>query len=376
MNFAFDEEQKSLADTVARLLADHPALLTPDLTPDAAGPAWNALAELGLLAMMVPEEQGGAGLRAVDLALSVEAMGGALAPLSATQALIFTDLLARHGTPSQQQSYLPRMAEGTLRVAIALAEQGGDDAPESVRATVAGGRLSGTKILVAEATRANLFAVVAQTGSGPGVYLVPADAAGISIRAHDDIDPTSALAEVSFDGVMLNEDALVGPASPGWAVDRLFDGGTILSACLQIGIAAKMLGTAVDYARTRQQFGQAIGSFQTIKHRCADMAVALESARSAAYYGVWAFSENAPDCQRAVSMAKAYAGDVAREICNEAIQIHGGMGFTWELGLHRFLRRSKVIEHAFGSSIWHNERILVTTLLAENFGVADRLAAE
>lgn len=375
MNFAFDEEQKSLADTVARLLADHEALRAPDLSADAAGPAWDALAELGLFAMMVPEDQGGAGLNAVDLALSIEAIGGALGPLAALDALLVTDLLVRQGTPAQQAEYLPRIATGELRVAVALAEQGCDDAPEAVGAAVSANRLQGTKALVREAARAQLFAVVAQSGSGPAVYLVPADAAGVSVRLHEDIDPTCAHSEVRFDGVDLSGDALIGPANPARAAARLFDGGAALSSCLLLGIAARMLATAVDYARTRVQFGQAIGSFQAIKHRCADMAVAVESARSATYYGVWAFAEDAADRARAVSMAKAYAGDVARHVCNETIQVHGGMGFTWELGLHRYLRRAKVLEHAFGGAIWHNERILAETLRADDAAASDNLAA-
>lgn len=375
MNFAFDEEQKSLGDTVARLLEDHEALRAPDLSAEAAGPAWDALAELGLFAMMVPEDHGGAGLTAVDLALSVEAIGSALGPLAAVDALVVTDLLAHHGSPAQKDECLPRLAAGELRVAIALAEDGCDDSPESVKAKVSGNRLSGTKVLVREAAAAELFAVVAQSGNGPAVYLVPASASGVSVRAHEDIDPTSALAAVSFDGVELDDSALVGAANPARAVARLFDGGAALSACLQVGIATRMLATAVEYARTRVQFGQAIGSFQSIKHRCADMAVALEGARSATYYGVWAFAEDAPDRARAVSMAKSYAGDVARQVCNESIQIHGGMGFTWELGLHRYLRRAKVIEHGFGGAAWHNERILVETLALADAAGGDKRAA-
>lgn len=375
MNFAFDEEQTSLGDTVARLLADQPALLAPDLSPDSAGPAWQALAELGLFAMIVPEDQGGAGLKPVDLALSVEAMGAHLAPLAAVEALLVTDLLVHHGSAQQQQSLLARIAAGNVRIAVALAEQGCDDAVDGVRAAVSGGRLNGSKVLVPEGGQADLFAVVAQSGSGPAVYLVPADASGVSIRRHDDIDPTCALCEVTFTDVALDADALVGPASPARAAARLFDGGAAVLACLLTGIAGRMVATAVEYARTREQFGQAIGSFQAIKHRCADMAVALEAARSAAYYGIWALSEDAPDRTRAVSMAKAYAGEVARHVCNETIQVHGGMGFTWELGLHRFLRRAKVIEHAFGASTWHNERVLTETLRALEKGEAAQQAA-
>ncbi|MBC2670587.1 acyl-CoA dehydrogenase family protein [Novosphingobium piscinae] len=375
MNFAFNEEQKSLGETVDRLLEDHAALRAPDLSAEANGPAWDALAELGLFAMMVPEDQGGAGLTAVDLALSVEAMGSALGPIAALDALAVTDLLVRHGTPAQQADLLPRIATGELRVAVAVTEQGCDEAPEGVGTTVTGNRLSGTKVLVREAAAAHLFAVVAQSGTGAAIYLVPADAAGVTVRAHEDIDPTCALGEVTFDNVELGAEALVGAANPARAVTRLFDGGAALSACLQVGIAARMLATAVEYARTRVQFGQAIGAFQAIKHRCADMAVAVEAARSATYYGVWAFAEDAPDRARAVSMAKAYAGEVAKHVCNETIQVHGGMGFTWELGLHRYLRRAKVIEHAFGSTLWHNERIVVETLRMDEACSGDKLAA-
>jgi alkylation response protein AidB-like acyl-CoA dehydrogenase len=129
-----------------------------------------------------------------------------------------------------------------------------------------------------------------------------------------------------------------------------------------MGIAARMLDASVDYAKTRVQFGQPIGAFQAIKHCCADMAVAVEAGRSAAYYSFWTAAEDAVDRARAASMAKSYCGGVARQVCNDAIQVHGGMGFTWELGLHRFLRRAKVLEHAFGDIAYHNERLLAETL--------------
>ncbi|NKJ40629.1 acyl-CoA dehydrogenase family protein [Novosphingobium sp. SG720] len=369
MNFAFDEDQKSLGDTVARLLADHEGLRAPDLGRAAAAPARAALVELGLFAMMVPEEQGGAGLKAVDLALSLEALGGALAPAAVLDTLLVSEVLAAHGTAAQRDALLPLLAAGELRVAIAVTEEGGDDAPATVRTRVAAERLTGSKLLVREAADVTHFAVIAQGAGGPGVYLVAAETAGVAIRDHEDIDPSAGMGAVSFDDVALDADALVGPGDPLAVVERLFDGGAAMSACLQLGIAARMLDTAVEYARTRVQFGKPIGSFQALKHRCADLAVAVEAARSATYHGIWAYSEDAPDRARAVSMAKAYAGEVVREVCNEAIQIHGGMGFTWELGLHRYLRRAKVIEHAFGAAIWHNERILVETLRDELPGV-------
>jgi len=359
LNFSFDADQKSLGESVARLLADHGALRSPDLSPDAAGPAWSALAELGLFAMMVPEEFGGAGLNAIDLTLAIETMGANLAPLSAIEALLVTDLLVTSGTPAQKQAYLPRLALGELKVAVALVESESGEGIDNLRATVTDGILTGSKILVSEGANADLFVVFAQGGS---IYLVPADAKGVEARPHVDIDPTCAFCEVHFDKVALGADALVGTASSRIAADRLLDAGAALLASYLTGIASRMLDNAVEYARTREQFGQPIGAFQAIKHRCADMAVALEGARSVTYYGVWAFSEIAPDRARAISMAKAYAGEVSRHICNETIQVHGGMGFTWELGLHRYLRRAKIVQHAFGSSEYHNERVLVETL--------------
>jgi len=357
MNFSFDEEQTSLGDTIARLLADHPSLVSPDLAP--ADPAvWQALSELGLFMLLVPEEHGGAGLGPVDLALAVEAMGSALAPTEVLSTLVATDLIVRHGSAQQQADLLPRVAAGELRFAVAMleADQGFD--PEEVSTAVNGGTLDGAKVAVAGAASADMLIVLAKGG----LYLVPRDAAGVNVTPHEDIDPTAGLCAVTFTNVAVGNDALVGADAPQRAVARLIDCGAAFSAALFTGIAGRMLDTTVEYAKTRMQFGQAIGAFQALKHRCADMAVAVDSAQSATYYGIWALSEDTPDRARATSMAKAYAGDVARKTCNESIQMHGGMGFTWELGLHRFLRRAKVIEHSFGSTAWHNERLLQESL--------------
>ena len=224
------------------------------------------------------------------------------------------------------------------------------------------GVVSGKKILVADAADAAVFLVLARQPTGMAIVAVDRDTPGVLVRPHEDIDPTSGLCAIDLDRVALRDDAVIGAAAPDRAVKRLLDVAVTIDAGQLMGIAAKMLDTSVEYARTRVQFGQLIGAFQAIKHRCADMAVAVEAGRSAAYYAFWAVAENAPDRARATSMAKAYCGDVARQVCNDAIQIHGGMGFTWELGLHRFLRRSKVLEHANGDIAYHNERVLSETL--------------
>lgn len=363
MNFGFDEDQKSLGDTVAKLLVDYPALTAPDLVRPHSDDVWRGLAELGLFALMVPERFDGVGLSAVDVALAVEALGAGLAPPSVLSTLAVTDLLVRHGSEAQQRAYLPEIASGSCKIAIATleADQGYD--PIAVTTTIgADGFLSGAKILVADAADAQAILVSARHDGKTVLVLVDRTAAGVTVRAHDDIDPTAGSCAISFERVTVDKDAIIGTASPERAIARLLDTCATFTAGALIGISHRMLDAAVAYARTRVQFGQAIGAFQAIKHRCADMAVAVEAGRSVAYYAFWAVAEDAPDRARAASMAKAYCGEVSRHVCGETIQVHGGMGFTWELGLHRFLRRAKLLEHSFGDAAFHNERVLAETL--------------
>lgn len=370
MNFGFDEQQKRFGETISRLLADFPALTAPDLAPPPHDAVWRALTDLGLFALLVPERFGGVEMSLVDLALAVEALGAGLAPPAIVSTLAATDAIVRHGSKAQQRDLLPLIAAGKLKIAVALleADQGYD--PRDVQTGLVGGRLNGGKILVDDAAAANLIFVIARARDKIALVMVKPDAPGVTIRPHQALDPTSGFCAVTFDHVAVGENAVVGEAGSERAMDRLFDVSATLHAGLLTGIAARMLDTAVDYARTRFQFDQAIGAFQAIKHRCADMAVAVEAGRSAAYYAFWAVAVDAPDRARAASMAKAYCGDVGRQVCNETIQVHGGMGFTWELGLHRFLRRAKVIEHGWGDSAWHGERILTTTL-AELSAIGD-----
>lgn len=365
MNFGFDADQKSLGETVARVLSGLPALSAPDLAPPPHAQVWDALAALGLFSLLVPERFDGVGMSLVDLALGVEALGAGLAPPVIVSTLVATDVIVRHGSEAQQRELLPAIAAGTLKIAIAVleAEQGYD--PLDVRTTFAGAWLDGEKILVGDAHAADLFIVVVRRDDGtPALVMVRKYTHGVVVRPHNDLDPTSGNCAVTFHRVAIDKGAVLGEAAPSRAVERLFDAAATVHAGLLIGIAAKMLAASVEYAQARVQFDQPIGAFQAIKHRCADMAVAVEAGRSVAYYAFWAVAEDAPDRARAASMAKAYCGDVARQVGNETIQVHGGMGFTWELGLHRYLRRAKLIEHSYGDAAWHNERILATTLTA------------
>lgn len=362
MDFAFNEEQKSLGEVVAQVLADFPGLTSPEPVEGEDEAVWNALAELGLFSLLVPEAQGGMGLTPVDVALAIEALGAGLAPPIVASTLIATDLIVNYGTEQQKADLLPRIAAGELRVALATQEVGLSCGYEGLATTAGGNRVAGTKILVAGAEQANAYLVLAAVDGRPGLALVSRTARGVTLRPHDTIDPASAFGELVLEDASLDENSLIGHKAADKAVARLTNVGATVYAGMEVGIAARMLDTSVEYAKTRVQFGQPIGAFQAIKHRCADMAVAVDGARSAAYYAYWAVSEQSPDVTRASSMAKAYCGEVTQKACNEAIQIHGGMGFTWELPLHRFLRRAKVLDHGFGTKTWHYERVMRATL--------------
>lgn len=365
MNFAFNEEQKSLGETLGQLLRDFPALIAPDPVEGRNTDVWDALNELGLFSLLVPEEHGGVGLGLVDVALAVEALGTGLAPPIVTSTLIATDLIARHGDEGQKASWLPQIAEGKLKIAIATleADQGYD--PDDVQTIIAGPRITGTKILVPDAEQADAYLVLARAGERPCLALIRWAGQGVTLRPHHDLDPSSGFCELVLDAAPVSDDALISRTESDLAIERLVDVAAATYAVMQMGIAAHMLDATVEYVKTRVQFAQPIGAFQAIKHRCADMAVAVEAGRSAAYYAFWAVSEDAPDRARACSMAKAYCGESARDVCNQAIQLHGGMGFTWELGLHRFLRRAKVLEHGFGNHVWHYERVMAAALAEE-----------
>ena len=362
MNFDFDDEQYSFQESLARFLGEtfpldkHEKLVGAGR--DHAG-YWAGLAELGLFCLLVPEAQDGIGLSAIDLALPAEELGKAIAPLSIVDTLAATDLIARYGTEAQKAKYLPAIATGELRAATAMleAETGYDPATlNAVRA--ADGTLSGTKILVAHAADADLIVTVVKGA----ILLLDRDTPGLAIAPHSDIDPTSDFCSVTLDGVVAGADAVLGGAGSDEAVARLFDVGATLASGLLIGLAEWVFGVALDYMKTRVQFDRPIGSFQALKHRSADIKVNLEGARAGVYYAFWAIAGDAPDRARAVSIAKAYAGDIARLAANEGIQFHGGMGFTWELGIHHYLRRVKVLEALYGDATFHRERVFAHTL--------------
>lgn len=365
MNFDFSEEQYSFRDSIRGFLEKHENVRAPDtgrVSSDDVDLLWSKLADLGTFSLLVPEEYGGLGLNFVDLALVLEEFGRELVPSAVIETLVATELLARYGSAEQKASILPRIAEGRLKLSSAVAEStaGYDpaDISAAVRPTASGRLLSGTKILVPAAGTADFLLVAALCGDrGPGVILLERGRSGIELREHQTFDLMSAYHEVTFGNVAIADRDFLGGAPSRDAVLRLMDASAASAAVLMTGIAGKVMDTTVEYVKQRQQFGKAIGSFQAIKHKCADMAVAVDSCRSASYYAAWAFAGNTSDQAKAVSIAKSFCGHMSRMVCNEGIQLHGGMGFTWDLALHHYLRRAKLLEYSFGDAPYHRRRV-------------------
>jgi alkylation response protein AidB-like acyl-CoA dehydrogenase len=377
MNFDFNEEQYAFRDSVRGFLGDRPAGVGGALpwAGESARQLWSGIAELGVFSALVPEEFGGLGLTFVDLALVLEEFGRALVPPSVVETLVATDAIVRHGSADQKQSMLPRIATGQLRLACAIIEQvAGYDMAEMGTAVVSDGRdyrLDGSKILVPEAANADFLLVAAGFGGGRGNGLVFVERthSGVELREQRTLDPASAYHEAVFRHVAIPRENILSGEPSSDALQRLFNASATAAGALMTGVAGKVLETSVEYVKQRSQFGKLVGSFQAIKHRCADMAVAVDSSRSAAYYAAWSLASGAADLTKAVSIAKSFCGDTARFVCNEGIQVHGGIGFTWDLGLHFYLRRAKLLEYSYGDSTYHRERVIREAL--RELGTAD-----
>lgn len=370
MNFDFSEEQYSFRDSLRGFLADHLDSPTRASEPiDDSRRLWAGLAELGIFSILVPERYDGLGLTFVDASLVLEELGRHLASPAIVDTMVATDAIVRHGSAELKAELLPRIARGEARIAIAQQEAaGGYDLRDSSTTCARMGdrlRLHGDKILVSDAASADFLLIVgALTEGGESqLILVDRERAGVELRRQTTVDLTAAYYHIVLRDVPLEEENIIRAGSTGAsAANRLLDASALAAATAMTGIAGSVLEKSVEYVKQRVQFGRPVGSFQAIKHRCADMAVAVDSSRSAVYFAAWALANEAPGCVRAVSIAKSYSGDMSRFVCNEGIQLHGGMGFTWALGLHLYLRRAKLLEYAYGDSTFHRERVIAETL--------------
>ena len=372
MNFGFNEEQELLrntarkffenecgSDTVRRLM-ETPEGISAEL--------WKKLAEQGWLGLIYPEQYDGTGLGLVDLVVLMEEMGRAVAPGPYFSTVLLGGLaILEAGSDAQKKEWLPRIAAGDKRVTLAWMEPSAQLGPAGVTLTaVKRGEtftLSGTKLFVHDAHTADALVVAARTRPGAGadgvsLFLLPKGASGLEVTLLPTMDQTRKLCEVACSDVTVGADALLGAAGAGWApLSRVLDRATVALCAEMCGGAQKVLDMTVEYAKIRQAFGRPIGSYQGVKHRAADMLVDVENSKSITYYAAWALDEGSPEAPLAVSMAKAYVSDAYRRVAAAGIQLHGGIGFTWEHDLHLYFKRAKGSEFTFGDATHHRERV-------------------
>jgi alkylation response protein AidB-like acyl-CoA dehydrogenase len=323
---------------------------------------WRAMADQGWTGLIIPEEFGGLGLSLVDLIAVSEEMGRACLPGPFLSTLWASALIDRAGSEGQRKQYLDPIAAGDMKATVAMLEEGADWNPAAaqMRADKEGKvyRLRGRKEFVTDAEVADLIVCVALGDDGLILAPAPKGAKGMRITATPGIDATRKLYSIEFEDVAVPEaDALAFNTRIADAIESATNAAVVALCAEMLGVMQWTLENTVEYAKTRQQFGKPIGIYQAVQHQCADMFLMAESARSAVYYAAWAVSENDPSSKLAVSVAKAYCSDAAREVGNRGAQVHGGIGFTWEHNLQLYYKRSKSSEIMFGDANYHREEI-------------------
>ena len=345
MDFDLDDQQRELRDTARRFLErEAPVSYARAMMDDERGyrdDIWKRMAEMGWMALPFPEEHDGLGMGFVPLALLLAEMGRVVLPGPYFSSVALGGLaIAEAGSDEQRARLLPRIAGGAAITTVGI----------EGRVDVRNDRLFGELRFVPDGHVADVVIVVARTDDGEeGLFLAePSER-----RTVLTMDQTRKVADLVFEaspaerlGAATRED-----------VQRLSDRAAVALAAEMLGLCERALELSVDYAKERVQFGRPIGSFQAIKHRAADMFVDVESLRNAVYYAAWALERDHPDASMVASMAKAYAGDAARRVTSSGIQIHGGIGFTWEHDMHLYFKRAKADEVAFGDATFHRERI-------------------
>ena len=369
MGVAFGEEQQELARVARRWFSER--LPSAELRrvidlPEGFDRAhWDEMAAMGWQAMLIPEEYGGAGFGHLEAAVLIEEMGRALDPTPYLfSAVLAADLLLTGGSDAHKETLLPGIADGTRIVVPAVTETTGEWEPAGVATEAVaaddGWVITGTKRYVAHGHVADDYLVAARTGDGVSWFVVPAAAA--ERRRLDALDLTRALADVRFDGVEVPDDARL-PAAGEDLLERAVKVGSVALAAEQVGLAERCLDMAVSYAKERHQFGRPIGSFQAVKHTCADMLVQAESARAAASAAAVALAAGDDELDELAPLAKSYCSEAALFCAGENIQVHGGIGFTWEHDAHLYFRRAKSTQLMFGDPAHHRR------LLADRIGL-------
>jgi alkylation response protein AidB-like acyl-CoA dehydrogenase len=367
VDFAFTSDQQLLKNSARAFLDEHckPAVVRaawdgPRGVDDAM---WKEMAQLGWLGLSLPEAHGGSGLGMVETAILLEELGHAACPGPYWPTTLAATALAEAGSDAQQKRWLPAVATGEARATVAFLDGDLDWGPDAVTTraerTARGFALSGEKRFVPWAHVADVLLVPARTAEGVTLFAVEPSARGLSLSPVAGMDLATRWVHVGLDAVPVPAEAVVG--APGQAAPLLaglLRRGAVGAAAEMLGAARRCLEMSVAYAKVREQFGQPIGSFQAIRHKCAEMLVEVENSHAATYYAAWALDAAAEDHVVAASVAKAYVGDASRRVCGEAIQVHGGIGFTWEYDLHLYFKRAKALEPMYGDGDYHRELIV------------------
>jgi alkylation response protein AidB-like acyl-CoA dehydrogenase len=370
MDFAFSEEQEMLRRSAREFLAKECSpKVVRKLMESADGydaALWKKIADLGWTALGIPEEYGGVGTF-LDLVVVLEEAGRALlpGPFFSTMGLAVPALIEA-GTEAQKKEVLSAIAQGSARATMAFTEPSGRwDAGAitlSAKPVSGGWQLDGVKLFVPDAATADYMVVVARTRAegedGITLFLIKGKPKGMTVKPLETMDMTRRWSEVRFEGVQLDGDAVMGAPDKAWPrLKRALEWATAALCAEMVGGVQKVLETSTDYAKTRQQFGKPIGIYQAVSHKLADMLVLSESGRSATYYAAWTVDADAADRSLASSMAKAYVSDAYRKVAGDGIQVHGGIGFTWEHDMHLYFKRAKSSEVTLGDATYHRELV-------------------
>jgi alkylation response protein AidB-like acyl-CoA dehydrogenase len=370
MDFAFSEEQEMLRRSARDFLAKECSSKVVRKLMESSDAydegLWKKVAGLGWTALGIPEEYGGVGTF-LDLVVVLEEAGRALmpGPFFSTMGLAVPAII-ESGTEAQKKEALGAIAHGSARATLAFTEPSGRWDAGSVMLTAkpsgGGWQLDGVKRFVPDAEAADYIVVAARTRGegedGISLFLVKGRPKGMTVTPLKTLDQTRRWSEVRFDGIKLDADALMGTADKAWPqLKRALEWATAALCAEMVGGTQKVLETSTEYAKTRHQFGKAIGIYQAVSHKLADMLVLSESGRSATYYAAWAVDADAPDRSLAASMAKAYVSDAYRKVAGDGIQVHGGIGFTWEHDMHLYFKRAKSSEVTLGDATYHRELV-------------------
>jgi alkylation response protein AidB-like acyl-CoA dehydrogenase len=366
MNFDFSDDQKQLRDQARKFLAEKCSPKAVRVVLDGKAPydkeLWKGLAEMGFLGVAIPEEFGGAGAGHLELCVIAEEMGRANAPVPFSSTVyLAAEALLIAGSDAQKKKWLPAIASGEAIGTLALFEGKGNPSPKAIKLTAANGALSGVKKPVPDGAIADFAVVAARTGSSGrdsdiSLFIVDLKAGGVEVKSLTNLDPTRGQAEITFKNAKAEP---LGAAGEGWGIiTQVLDRAAVLTAFEQVGGSDRALEMGRDYALDRIAFGRQIGSFQAIKHMLADMYVSATLARSNSYYGAWALSTNASELPEAAAAARISATQAFQHCSKNNIQVHGGMGFTWEFDCHMYYRRANALALGLGSlSYWEDQLI-------------------